>query len=106
MQRRNFLSTIFGVLVSPLFEKFPSMNLFRATRTVPEMPKHIVLLEPEFSPLHVLTKSMKKEVNPITRWMEEELEELTRGGAEVARWLHTPKVAGSSPAPATKKEEK
>ena len=27
----------------------------------------------------------------------------SRGGAVVARWAHNPKVAGSSPAPATKK---
>ena len=27
-----------------------------------------------------------------------------RGGAVVARWAHNPKVAGSSPAPATKNE--
>ncbi len=27
-----------------------------------------------------------------------------RGGAVVARWAHNPKVVGSSPAPATKKE--
>ncbi len=26
---------------------------------------------------------------------------ILRGGAEVARWAHNPKVAGSSPAPAT-----
>ena len=26
----------------------------------------------------------------------------SRGGAVVARWAHNPKVAGSSPAPATK----
>ena len=30
--------------------------------------------------------------------------ETSRDGAEVARWAHNPKVAGSSPAPATKKE--
>ena len=28
-----------------------------------------------------------------------------RGGAEAARWAHNPKVAGSSPAPATKKTD-
>ena len=28
--------------------------------------------------------------------------ETSRGGAVVARWAHNPKVAGSSPAPATK----
>ena len=28
---------------------------------------------------------------------------MMRGGAEAARWAHNPKVAGSSPAPATKK---
>ena len=28
---------------------------------------------------------------------------ILRGGAEAARWAHNPKVAGSSPAPATKK---
>jgi hypothetical protein len=27
----------------------------------------------------------------------------SRGGAEVARWAHNPKVVGSIPAPATKK---
>ncbi len=27
-----------------------------------------------------------------------------RGGAVVARWAHNPKVAGSNPAPATKKD--
>ena len=27
-----------------------------------------------------------------------------RGGAVVARWAHNPKVAGSSPVPATKKK--
>ena len=30
-------------------------------------------------------------------------EGLTRDGAMVARWSHKPKVAGSSPAPATKR---
>ena len=29
---------------------------------------------------------------------------LTRGGAEVARRAHNPKVAGSNPVPATKKD--
>ena len=29
--------------------------------------------------------------------------ETARGGAAAARWAHNPKVAGSSPAPATKK---
>ena len=28
-----------------------------------------------------------------------------RGGAEVARWAHNPKVIGSSPIPATKEEK-
>jgi hypothetical protein len=31
------------------------------------------------------------------------LHAILRGGAVVARWAHNPKVAGSSPAPATKK---
>ncbi len=33
------------------------------------------------------------------------LEITTRDGAVVARWAHNPKVAGSSPAPATKESE-
>ncbi len=28
-----------------------------------------------------------------------------RGGAEVARWAHNPKVVGSNPAPATKSKQ-
>ena len=31
---------------------------------------------------------------------------ILRDGAEVARWAHNPKVVGSNPAPATKKDKK
>ena len=35
---------------------------------------------------------------------QEMIATISRSGAVVARWAHNPKVAGSSPAPATKKE--
>ena len=40
-------------------------------------------------------------ITNLPRYKQQRYENISRGGAEVARWAHNPKVIGSNPIPAT-----